>query len=109
MRMQPLVLVVVLAVAASFAFVGIQQAQSTSEPNSSVANYAEAAVLVEDNSAVISPPCRAVYVSTVGDVVVDMARTGTDITFPAVPAGTTIPVRIQRFKTASTATGLCLW
>lgn len=85
------------------------QAQDPHDPGDSIANYAEAAALVEHDTNLISPPCRAVYVSTLGDVVVDMARTGTSITYTAVPAGTTIPIRIKRFKVASTATGVCLY
>jgi hypothetical protein len=79
------------------------------EPNSSIAPYAEAVALVENDTTLISPPCRAMYVSTVGDVVVDMQRTGTSITFTAVPAGVTLPIRFKRFKVASTATGVCLY
>lgn len=84
-------------------------AQPVRESNESIANYAGAGALVEHETNLISPNCRAIYVATVGDVVVDMAREGTTITFAAVPAGTTLTIRIKRFRVASTATGVCLW
>jgi hypothetical protein len=84
-------------------------AQTPHDPGSSVAPAAEAAALVEHDTNLISPNCRSIYVATTGNIVVDMTRTGTNQTFTAVPAGTILPIRIKRFKTASTATGVCLY
>jgi hypothetical protein len=84
-------------------------AQITHDPSDALFPAAEAAALVESDTTLISPPCRSVYVATTGDVVVDMQRTGTSITYAAVPAGTVLPIRIKRFKVASTATGVCLY
>lgn len=83
-------------------------AQPVRESNESIANYAGAAVLVEHDTNLISPNCRALFATTSGNFVVDMAREGTDQSF-AVTAGQLLPVRIKRFKAASTATGVCLW
>lgn len=45
---------------------------------------------------------RALYVGTAGDVVLT-TRSGTDVTFKAVPAGTILPVRCTKVKVATTA------
>lgn len=83
-------------------------AQPSRESQESVSSAAGAAALVEHDTNLISPVCRKVYANTPGTMVVDMAREGTDITFTVV-AGTTLDIRIKRFKTASTATGVCLF
>jgi hypothetical protein len=98
------VVAVVFAIAAALVF-----AQPVRESQESVAPAGGAAALVEHDTNLISPVCRSIYVATTGDVVVDMAREGTAITFAAVPAGTVLPIRIKRFKAASTATGVCLF
>lgn len=104
-----LALLFVATVLATFMFTPLPlDAQPVRESNESIANYAGAAALVEHDTNLISPNCRALYATSTGNFVVDMAREGTTITFP-VTANTLYPFRIKRFKTASTATGVCLW
>lgn len=47
--------------------------------------------------------CRALWVGTGGDVVVDDAFGHTDITFTNVPDGTLLPICAYRVKTTTTA------
>jgi hypothetical protein len=105
-----LMVAAVLTILATFAYAPWPaEAQAVRESQESVAPAGGAAALVEHDTNLISPVCRSIYVGTTGNVVVDMAREGTDQTFAAVPAGTVLPIRIKRFKTASTATGVCLY
>ena len=67
-----------------------------------------AAVLSEHDTNELSYMTRAVYVAVTGDVVVTMSD-NVDCTFSAVPAGTILPIRIRRLKTASTATVVGMW
>jgi len=58
---------------------------------------------------VFAPTTRWVYVGGAGDLVVTTEE-GTDLTFKAVPAGTTLRIRVKKVKAASTATFiLALW
>ena len=50
---------------------------------------------------------KALYVSVTGDVVVHNLD-GVSVTFPAVPAGTILPIRAKRLLTATTATVIAL-
>lgn len=101
------VLAAVLTVLA-LASTGEPQGAPVREGNESIANYAGASALVEHDTNLVSPPCRAIYTTSAGNVVVDMAREGNDITFP-VDANRIYELRIKRFKTASTATAICLY
>ncbi len=47
-------------------------------------------------------PTRGLYVGGAGDVKVDMAGTGTAITFVGVPAGTLLPIAVTRVYSATT-------
>jgi len=51
-------------------------------------------------------PTRALYIGATGDVTVDMAENGTNITFTAVPVGI-FPIQVTRvYATGTTATGI---
>lgn len=47
---------------------------------------------------------RGVYVGGAGDLVVEMEAEGNEVTFASVPAGTLLPIRVMRVKSATTAT-----
>lgn len=50
---------------------------------------------------------QALYVGAAGDVTVDGYLIGTNVTFEAVPAGTTLWIRATRvYATGTTATGI---
>jgi hypothetical protein len=70
-----------------------------------------AAVTPDDGNDLPNGLTRAVYIGGAGDVTVNMASTGTAITFKAVPVGTVLPIRAARVKaTGTTATLiLALW
>ncbi len=99
-----------LLLVAAFSLQTYVEAQSH-EPSSSVSPAAEAAAVTPNDSTVLSPPCRSLYVGGTGDVSVDMMRTGSAIVFGAVPAGTILPARVIRVRsTGTTATAiLCLY
>lgn len=104
-------LVAVALIALAFATLPLPaegQGAAVRESNESIANYAGAAALVEHDTNLIAPNCRALFATSAGNFVVDMAREGTDQTF-VVEASKVYPLRIKRFKTASTATGICLY
>lgn len=54
----------------------------------------------DDTDLTIVP--RALYVGGAGDIVVNMFRDGTAITFVGVTAGTVLPIRVLRVKSTST-------
>ena len=70
----------------------------------------EAAVIVPDDAADLACVTRAIYVGGGGDLRVRM-QGGAEVTFPAVPAGAMLPLRLTRvLATGTTATGLVgLW
>lgn len=50
---------------------------------------------------------RAIYVGGAGAVAVDLAKSGTNITFSGIPAGTVLPIAVNRVRaTGTTATGI---
>lgn len=59
------------------------------------------AVVPNDTTDMAVKP-RAIYVGGAGDIVATFPSG--DVTFKAVPVGTTLPIRPSRIKTASTAT-----
>ena len=48
---------------------------------------------------------RAIYIGTAGNLVVDMHKTGTNITFSNVQAGTLLPLRVSRVYATGTSAG----
>lgn len=63
---------------------------------------AEGAVAVGKSDTATIGGCRALYIGTAGDVVVDTAMQS-NVTFKAVPAGTILPVAALRVKAATVA------
>ena len=62
-----------------------------------------AAAVTKSDTTIVD--CRSLYVGGAGDLVVTMARGG-DVTFVGVPAGTFLPVQVQKVKAATTATNI---
>lgn len=68
---------------------------------SAVAGFA----VTPSDTTVFDSTHRALYVGGAGDVKVRMVRDGTTLTFSAVPAGTILPVSVDKvFATGTTAT-----
>ena len=66
-----------------------------------------AAAVTPSDSTDLTFVTRALYVGGAGTVVVDMAETGTTISFVGVPAGTFLPLRVKRVRaTSTTATSI---
>ena len=62
-------------------------------------------VVTPDNSGELTP-LRSLYIGVSGDVTVDMADSGTNVTFKAVPVGI-LPVSVTRvYATGTTATDI---
>jgi len=53
-----------------------------------------------------SPPLKAIYIGTSGNLKVDMVGTGTGIIFHAVTKGTWLAIRIAKVYTSGTTAGL---
>ena len=65
-----------------------------------------AAEVVTSNSVTYESPTRGVYVGVGGNVKVDMVSGGT-VTFVGVPAGTLLPIQVERiYTTGTTATNM---
>ena len=65
----------------------------------------EAADVTPSNSTIFRP--SALYVGVGGDVTVDLFKGGTNITFPAVFAGTWMPILVSRvYSTDTSATNI---
>ncbi len=66
-----------------------------------------AAAVTPNDSTDLTFVTRALYVGAAGTVVVDMAESGTSISFVGVPAGTFLPIRAKRVRaTGTTATSI---
>ncbi|MGH1352201.1 MAG: spike base protein, RCAP_Rcc01079 family [Methyloligellaceae bacterium] len=62
--------------------------------------------ITPDNSNSLSEITRAIYIGGAGDLAVTM-QAGQEVTFSSLPAGTVLPVRVERVKaTGTTATAL---
>lgn len=63
--------------------------------------------ITPSNSADFSYPTRGIWVGGAGDLTVDMAGSGTNITIPSIPAGTFLPICVRRvYVTGTDATDL---
>lgn len=51
----------------------------------------------------LTSPAKALYVGVTGDVTVIPLGSGAAVTFPAVPAGTILPVECRRVNATNTA------
>ena len=73
---------------------------------SDAAAPAHSAAAVTPNDSTDIKPTRALYVGVTGNIKVDMADTGSAITFTAVPVGI-IPIQVTRvYATGTTATDI---
>ena len=85
-------------------------------------NFSRQQTLTSDpatNAVLVSPSdstdltyvTRAVYVGNGGALTVNMADSGTAITFANVPDGTTLPIRVIRIKNTGTVAAdiIALW
>lgn len=70
--------------------------------------YGRAAAITPNDSVELPAHTRAIYVGGAGTLIVDMSDdAAANITFLAVPAGTTLPLRVRRVHaTGTTATSL---
>lgn len=55
-----------------------------------------------DSADLATTPTRAIFVGVGGDVTVDMATTGTAVTFKNVPSGTLLPIQVNRIDATGT-------
>jgi len=65
--------------------------------------------ITSDSENDLANSTRAIYVGTTGDLTVTMVDSGTAntfVTFATVPAGTVLPIRVQRVSAATTANNL---
>lgn len=74
--------------------------------NADATRPAAKAVAVTPSDATTLPVTRGLYVGTLGDVVVDMADQGTDITFTNVANGTFMPIQVTKVKAATSASDI---
>lgn len=70
-----------------------------------------AAAVTPNDSADLAQTARALYIGGAGDVKVDMASTGSAVTFAGCLAGTILPIRVERvYSTDTTATNIvAMW
>ena len=73
--------------------------------NATVSAYSAAAVTPSDSTTLL--PTRALFIGGAGNVKVDMADTGTAVTFTNVQAGTILPIQVVKvYSTDTTATDI---
>lgn len=76
-----------------------------------VPNAGNASAVTKSDSTTFSPAAIGLWVGGAGDVAVRMYGSQTNVTFAAVPAGTTLPIQVDRvLSTGTTATSIVrLW
>jgi hypothetical protein len=66
-----------------------------------------AAVVTPNNDTDLAQVTRGVFVGGAGNLNVNMAGTGTEVTFTGVPAGAFLPISVARIRaTSTTATNI---
>ena len=69
-----------------------------------------AAAITEHETTYVDPYPRALYIGGAGDLVVDMVGGQKAVTFTGVAAGTIMPIRITKLRTASTVSAVvAIW
>lgn len=63
----------------------------------------EAFAVEPSDETTFDPPTRGLYIGQAGDVIVDMAKSGTNILYKSVPAGSVLPISVVRVKAATVA------
>lgn len=76
----------------------------TGELQPTADNFTSAAAVTPSDSTVVA--FDGLYIGGAGNVVVDMAGSGSTITFSAVPAGTVLRIGVVKVHAASTATNI---
>lgn len=61
-----------------------------------------AAAVAPSDGADLAFVTRSLYVGVAGNVTLDMAESGSTITFTGVPAGTFMPLRVKRVRSTGT-------
>lgn len=75
------------------------------DPSTSPAGFAVA--VTASDATTFDPPTRGVYVGGAGDVAVRMHLGQNNVTFVGVPAGTVLPINVDRvLSTGTTATSI---
>jgi len=59
--------------------------------------------------AIFTHPTRAIYVCADGNLIVEMAGDGGDVTFTAVKAGSIIPIQAKAVKSTTSIAVVALW
>ena len=74
-------------------------------------SFANAAAVTPSDSTDLTTPARALWVGTGGDVVLNLAGTGTTLKFGSVPSGTLLPVAATRVQSTNTTASniVALW
>ena len=65
-----------------------------------------AVAITPNNSTDLAQTTRAIYIGGSGNLTVEMAGGGVDVTFTGLVAGIILPIRVIKVKTSSTATNL---
>lgn len=80
---------------------------SEQEATYNVTPARSAAAVTPHNTNALSATSRALYIGGAGDIKIDLADSGSAITFVGVPAGTILPVQATRvYSTGTTATSI---
>lgn len=64
-----------------------------------------AVAVTKSDATVYSPPLRALYVGTTGDVAVVLADDSAPVTLTSIPAGSILPIQVKQVKSTGTSAG----
>jgi hypothetical protein len=70
--------------------------------NASTPADTAAVVTPDDGTDLPTAPCKALWIGSGGDIVVDMEVSGSAITFVGVGSGVLLPIRVNRVRATST-------